>query len=243
MHRVGGDHAPGQVQGLQQRRERGDLIRLAVHASLGEHGTGALIEGSQQVHGLPVTAGMPGAPHRLAIHGHRPPPAPPRLPALASGPQPPCASSQDPTAASRAAASTASRTRRIVASSGGSNRPASGSRRTPRAASTCGGASATHSPIAVNDLAPASTAATAASNNDDRLWRTPRRSRGSGTRARHSSRPGHWPASSARSLAGRSESCSRAGLIGDDDKAGTAFRGDHGTRHPHDLGSRACTAP
>ena len=61
MHRIGGDDAPGQVQGLQQGRELGDLVRLAVNASLGEHGTGALIEGSQQMHGLPVTAGMPGS--------------------------------------------------------------------------------------------------------------------------------------------------------------------------------------
>jgi hypothetical protein len=88
MHRIGGDNASGQVQGLQQGRERGDLVRLAVHASLGEHGKGALIEGSQQMHGLPVTAGMPGSPHRLAIHGHRPAPAPPVLWSLASSPQP-----------------------------------------------------------------------------------------------------------------------------------------------------------
>jgi hypothetical protein len=40
------------------------------------------------MHGLPVAAGMPGAPDCLAIHGHRPPPAPPMPPALASGPQP-----------------------------------------------------------------------------------------------------------------------------------------------------------
>ena len=53
----------------------------------------------------------------------------------------------------------------MVASSGGPDRPVSGSRRTPRAARTCGGASATHSPAAANDRAPASTAATAASNN------------------------------------------------------------------------------
>ena len=32
-----------------------------------------LIEGGQQVHGLAVAAGMTGAPHRLAVHGHRPP--------------------------------------------------------------------------------------------------------------------------------------------------------------------------
>jgi hypothetical protein len=61
---------------------------------------------------------------------------------------------------------------------------------TPRQARTCGGASATHSPMAVNDRALASTAAAAASNNDVSVWRTPRGSRGSGTRARYSSRPG-----------------------------------------------------
>jgi hypothetical protein len=73
VHRVCGDHAPGQVQGIWQRGELGDLIGLAVHPSLGQHGTSLLIEGSQQVHSLPVAAGMPGAPHCLAVHGHRPP--------------------------------------------------------------------------------------------------------------------------------------------------------------------------
>lgn len=34
---IGGDHAPGQVQWLQQRGERGDLIGLAVHLCLGGH--------------------------------------------------------------------------------------------------------------------------------------------------------------------------------------------------------------
>src|SRR5215469_2482388 len=38
----------------------------------------------------------------------------------------------------------------------------------------------------------------------------------------------------------RSRSCSRAGLISDDDTAGTAFREDHWSRHLYDLGSRAC---
>lgn len=88
-----------------------------------------------------------------------------------------------------------------------------------------------HSRTAVNDLAPASTAATVAINNDARLCRTPRGSRGSGTRARSSARPGHWPASSARSPAGRHESCSRAAPIGDN-KAGAVFHGNHWIRHP-----------
>ena len=57
----------------------------------------------------------------------------------------------------------------------------------------------------------------------------PRWLRGSGTRAGCPARLGHWPASTARSPAGRSSSFSKAGLISDDDTAGTAFREDHGT--------------
>ena len=52
------------------------------------------------------------------------------------------AANQEPIAASSAAAFTRPRTRRKVASSGGSNRPASGSCRVPSEASTRGGASA-----------------------------------------------------------------------------------------------------
>ena len=44
-----------------------------------------------------------------------------------------------------------------------------------------------------------------------------------------------------RWLPGKSASCFRAGLIRDDVRAGTVFRSDHGTRHPHDLGNRACS--
>lgn len=76
----------------------------------------------------------------------------------------------------------------MVASPGGSHRRVSGSRRIPSEASTCGGASAIHSPMAVNDCAPASTAAIAAASTEDSEWRTPRRLRGSGTRARCSSK-------------------------------------------------------
>jgi len=71
----------------------------------------------------------------------------------------PAAASQELTAASRRPASTDSRTRRIVASPGGRNRPASGSNRTSSAA---------------NDRAPASTAATEISRTEASEWRTPR---------------------------------------------------------------------
>jgi hypothetical protein len=69
---AGGDDAPGQVQRLEQRREPGDLVGLAVHPDLAEHNTTALIEGGQQVHRLAVGAGVTGAPHRLAVHRDRP---------------------------------------------------------------------------------------------------------------------------------------------------------------------------
>ena len=41
---VGSDDAPGQVQRLQQRREPGGLVGLAVHPDLAEHNTTAQIE-------------------------------------------------------------------------------------------------------------------------------------------------------------------------------------------------------
>ena len=63
MQGVRGDHAPGQVQRLQQRGELGDLIGLAVHAGLGEHGAGLLVGYGEQVHGLPVAAGVTGTPY------------------------------------------------------------------------------------------------------------------------------------------------------------------------------------
>ena len=63
---------------------------------------------------------------------------------------------------SSASESTRASTRRTVASAGGRHAPVSGSRRTPSTARTGPGASAAHSPIAARDLAPASTAATAA---------------------------------------------------------------------------------
>ena len=68
VHRIGGDYASGQVRQLQQRDEPGDLVGLAVHADLAEHRTCLLIGDRQQVHGLAVAAGVPGAPHCLAIH-------------------------------------------------------------------------------------------------------------------------------------------------------------------------------
>ena len=70
MQRVRGDHAACQVQ-RRQRRELGNLIGLAVHGRLRENRSGLLIEGSQQMRGLAIADGMPGAAQGLAIHRHR----------------------------------------------------------------------------------------------------------------------------------------------------------------------------
>jgi hypothetical protein len=91
VHRVRGDHAPGQVQRLQQRREPGDLVRLAVHGGLAEDGGRLLVADCHQVGGLPACAGVPGAAQRLAVHSQRPLPAPglsARLPGGQRRPQP-----------------------------------------------------------------------------------------------------------------------------------------------------------
>jgi hypothetical protein len=85
---------------------------------------------------------------------------------------------------SSASASMRASTRRTVASPGGLKVPVHGSRRTPSAASTWPGASAAHSPIAASDLAPVSTAATATASTVVRVWRRPRRWRGSAISAR-----------------------------------------------------------
>jgi hypothetical protein len=78
VHRVRGDHAPGQAQGLQQWRERGDLVGLAVHPGLAQHGAGLLVADCQQMNGLPIGTGVAGAAYGLAVHRQRTLPAPGR---------------------------------------------------------------------------------------------------------------------------------------------------------------------
>jgi hypothetical protein len=89
--------------------------------------------------------------------------------------------SHAPTTASNASPFRRPSTRRIVVSSGACQVPASGSRRTPRAARTGCGASAAHSPMAVRERAPASTAAAARARILTSACRRPLRPRGSGT--------------------------------------------------------------
>ena len=132
--------------------------------------------------------------------------------------------SHRPTARSSASPSIRARTRRMVASPGAGWRPVSGSRRAPSAPRTSGGASATHSLIASSEVAPADTAVAASASTYAKAWRTPRGSRGSGTSASRSSRPGRSPGP----VGGWSRSWSRAGGIRDDAAAGTVFQRDRG---------------
>ena len=49
VHRVRGDHRPGQVDAIQQRREHGDLVRLRLDIDLPEDHAAGVLERGQQV--------------------------------------------------------------------------------------------------------------------------------------------------------------------------------------------------
>jgi len=85
-----------------------------------------------------------------------------------------------PMTVSRMSASTRVNTRRIADSLG---------RVAPSSASSSAGVSPTHSPIAANERAPASTAANPTASSPGNACRTPRGSRGSGTRPNRAIRP------------------------------------------------------
>lgn len=81
--------------------------------------------------------------------------------------------------------------RRNVASCGAMYRPVPGSRRAPRTCNSHCGASVAHSPIAVNEPAPARTATAAIASTAEAACRTPRGRRGSGRSANTASRSRH----------------------------------------------------
>jgi hypothetical protein len=77
LQRVGGDHHVGEVEPVQQRAEGAHLLGCAADLALGQHRTAGVIHRRQQVHRAAVTVGWVGAAQRLAVDGHRPPPAGP----------------------------------------------------------------------------------------------------------------------------------------------------------------------
>jgi hypothetical protein len=77
LERIGGDHDLGKVERGQQRGEGGDLLGGAADLTLGQHRAGGMLHRRQQMHRAAVTVGWVGAAQRLAVDGHRPPPAGP----------------------------------------------------------------------------------------------------------------------------------------------------------------------
>ena len=67
VHRISGNHGTGQVGDLvQDHREHGDLVGLAVQGDLCANHAGVVVEAGHQVWGAPVTC--PGAAHGLAVY-------------------------------------------------------------------------------------------------------------------------------------------------------------------------------
>lgn len=66
VHRIGAHHRPAQVEGLEKLPECRDLVGLVGYPHLGQHDTGGLVQGRQEVRrrGLPQA----GPAHGLAIH-------------------------------------------------------------------------------------------------------------------------------------------------------------------------------
>jgi hypothetical protein len=63
---VGGDDRVGDADPVQQRGERGDLVRLAVDHGLAQHDPAAGVERREQVHRTPI--GATGTAGGLAVH-------------------------------------------------------------------------------------------------------------------------------------------------------------------------------
>jgi hypothetical protein len=84
VHRIDRQDRPGQVQDLQKRSDRGDLIGLGRDRDLTEHDTGSVVErrdqmrrhpapGTGATHGLPSTAiTRRPATRRVTVHIHAP---------------------------------------------------------------------------------------------------------------------------------------------------------------------------
>ena len=66
VHRIGSHHHPVQVEGLKQVPQGRDLVGLAGHSLLGQHGAGGLVQSGQEMRRR-VLAGA-GPTHGLAVH-------------------------------------------------------------------------------------------------------------------------------------------------------------------------------
>ena len=66
VHRIGAHHRPVQVQRFEKLSECGDLVGLAGHSLLGQHGAGGLVQSGQEMRRR-VLAGA-GCAHGLTVH-------------------------------------------------------------------------------------------------------------------------------------------------------------------------------
>ena len=66
VHRIGGHHRPVHVQRFEQDRQGGDLVGLAGHSLLGQHGAGGVVQSGQEMR-CRVLAGA-GCAHGLTAH-------------------------------------------------------------------------------------------------------------------------------------------------------------------------------
>ena len=214
--RVRSDHRPDQVKHLQQGPQCRDLVALRGDLHLPQYHPRGVVQSGDRCGATSPAAFAPRTVLPSTAITRRPPSRTTRVRICA------------PTTASSSSPSVRVNTRRIVASHG---------RRAPlipSRASTPDSASATHSPIAVNERAPARTAANATASNGANRCRTPRRARGSVTCSNSSSRPGR----------SRTPGSTDTVVTGEDDMAGVALRCRCGCEnsHPH-LKHDARTSP
>jgi hypothetical protein len=189
VHGVGGDHHPGEVQAGQQRLELRDLVAAGVDLALGQHRSIGVVHDGQQLH-RPVLAAAGGAAQRLAVNGERPVAsrarrAQPLSQLRADRPVQPVGvhARKDPADGGLAGDLPA-------AGEGVTAHPERGQDRPWRIRGPLGDRGHTAGAGQHGRGAEASTLA--------RVWRRPRRARGSGRMASRSSRPGPSPTASGR---------------------------------------------
>jgi hypothetical protein len=229
VQRIGSDHDPGQVKNVQQRSEPGDLAGLVLDLDLRQNCAELVGQRSHQMH--PTSAVSPaGTPQRFAVHrnhhtGH---------PVLSHGvltgmrkvscyqPRADCGVHR-------------------VGVHGLQHPPHRGlvRRQIPAAAAVVPRTQPSehtlrrircHSPIAVNDRAPAHTAAAAIARIELTACRTPRFFRGSGTTARYFRRSATPSDTTADTIPSDKAGATRTRTAGtsEDIAAGTALSHDHG---------------
>ena len=162
VHRIGGHHRLVQVQRFEKLSERGDLVGLAGHPLLGQHGAGGVVQSGQEMghRHLPPTSPA----HGLAIHRDH----------SASVDGAGAYAHHDLRWASTSAGSRSCRTRRMDDCRGQGL-----VRRWSQGLQVGAVRSVVCSHIAVRLRQPASTPVTARDRTVGRSWRTPRLSRGS----------------------------------------------------------------